>query len=235
MSPSTSNEAVRQATGREWDFWFALLSRAEAGAAEGTPAFGRPDDADAERPSELDHPSLVRILAREHPELGGWWQQMIVVEYEKEMGRRVTGETADAGFQLGVQKTLDAAPADAWAALTGPHGLDSWLAGDSDAVGLTLEEGAVYGEPAAAGAPNAPADRPSGEVRVLVPGERIRLTWQPGDWPRASTLQIRVDGKDNGTTRVSVHHEHLPDEDARDAMRQRWRAALNDLAERLES
>ncbi len=234
MSPSTSNEAVRQATGREWDYWFALLSRAEAEEAEGTPAFGRPPDADAERPPELDHPALVRLLAREHPELSGWWQQMIVVEYEKEMGRRTTGETADAGFQLGVQKTIATSPESVWEALADPHGLAAWL-GDQDPVDLTLQEGATFGDPDAATDPHAPADEPSGEVRVMVPGERVRLTWQPGDWPRASTLQVRVDGKPNGKTRVSVHHEHLPHEDARDAMRDRWQEALNALAERLES
>ncbi len=108
MSPSTSAEAVRQTTGREWDYWFALLSRIEADEAEGTPAFGPPEDADSVPPDRLDHASLVQRLAAEHPELSGWWQQMIVVEYEKETGRRVTGETADAGFQVGIQKTIDA-------------------------------------------------------------------------------------------------------------------------------
>lgn len=75
---------------------------------------------------------------------------------------------------------------------------------------------------------------PSGEIRVLVPDERVRLTWQPGSWPRASTLQISVEEKENGKTRVSVHHEHLPDEDARAAMRDRWKAALAGLADRVE-
>ena len=229
MSPATTNEAVRQATGREWDYWFALLAEAEASAAEGTPVFGRPDDADSERPPQLDHPALVAVLASEHPEIGSWWQQMIAVEYEKEMGRRVTGETADAGFQVGVQKTIDAAPDRVWAALVDGNGLPTWL-GEAGPVALALEEGAGYGDPSVAADPATPTDEPSGEIRVLVDGERIRLTWQPGDWPRASTLQIRVEEKANGKTRVAVHHEHLPDEEAREAMRTRWKAALEDLA-----
>lgn len=224
MSPSVSEQAVREATGREWDYWFALLAEAEAATAEGTTAFGRPDSAADARPDELDHPALAAILESEHPELSGWWRQQIVVEYEREMGRRVVGQTADGGFQLGAQKTVTASPDRVWAALIDPAGLPAWLGDDVD---LTLEEGATYGDPAA-------GRELSGEIRVLVPGRRVRLTWQPGPWPRPSTLQVRVDAKGNGKTRVRIHHEHLPDADAREHMRTRWQAALEELARTVE-
>ena len=222
MSPSISDDAVRQATGREWDYWFAALADAEAAAAEGTTAFGRPDSAEDTRPDELDHQALVGVLRSQHPELSGWWRQTIVVEYEKEMGRRVVGETADTGFQLGVQKTMAASAEQLWAALVGPDGLPSWLGED---VELSLEEGATYGDPDSG---------PAGEVRVLVPGERIRLTWQPGDWERPSTLQVRVEEKGEEKATVSIHHEHLPDGDAREEMQTRWNAALEEMARKVE-
>lgn len=211
MSPSISDPAVRDATGLGWDDWFGLLADAEAEA--GTEGEGGP---------ALDHQALVAWLKSEHPALSGWWRQMITNEYEKHTGRRVTGQTLDAGFQVGVQKTVAAARADIWSVLTGGQGVASWLGDD---VSLALEEGAGYGA----------VDGPSGEVRVLVPGDRLRLTWQPGDWPRPSTLQVRLTGTDDGRTVVSVHHEHLPDRPARDAMRVRWREALAELARRLES
>lgn len=207
MSPSTSDAAVRNATGREWDEWFAILAEAERSQGDGAP---------------LGHKALVAFLRSEHSDLSGWWRQMVVVEYEKHTGRRVTGETAEAGFQLGAQKTMAASSDDVWAALTAPDGLAAWLGDDID---LAFEEGADYGAD----------DGPSGEVRVVVPGDRVRLTWQPGTWPRPSTLQVRVTPKGRNRTTVGVHHEHLPDEAARDAMRDRWKAALAELAERVES
>lgn len=215
MSPSISGAAVRDATGRGWDEWFGLLAGAEAAVAEarggGGPASG-----------ELDHKVLVAWLKSEHPALSGWWRQMITNEYEKHAGRRVTGQTLDAGFQVGVQKTLAASAEDLWTLVTGAAGVASWLGDD---VSLVLEEGISYGA----------ADGPSGEVRVVVPGDRLRLTWQPGDWPRPSTLQLRLTRKGGGRTVVSVHQEHLPDRTTRDAMRARWQAALADLAERVGS
>lgn len=207
MSPSISDAAVRKATGREWDEWFAILADAERSQGSGSP---------------LGHKALVAYLRSEDPDLSGWWRQMVVVEYEKHAGRRVTGETADTGFQLGAQKTMAASSDDVWAALTAPDGLAAWLGDD---VGLTLEEGADYGAD----------DGPSGQVRVVVPGDRVRLTWQPGTWPRPSTLQVRVRAKGSDRTTVGFHHEHLPDEAARDAMRAHWKTALAALAERVES
>ena len=224
MSPSISDDAVREATGRSWDDWFDILSNAESAAAEESPAEAPEDDA-------LDHKALVAFLRSEHPDLSGWWRQMIVVEYEKETGRRVTGETAGTGFQLGVQKTLAASAERVWAALVDPDGLPSWLGAD-----LTLEEGAVYGgEEAEAGAGATSGGGPTGEVRVLVPGERIRLTWQPGDWPRPATLQVRVTPKAEDRATVAVHLEHLPGEEAREAMRTRFKAALAELTETVGS
>lgn len=215
MTPSISNAAVRDATGREWDAWFGLLAGAEAAAAGAQGAGGATS-------RELDHKALVAWLKSEHPGLSGWWRQMITNEYEKHTGRRVTGQTMDAGFQVGVQKTLAAPLDELWTLLIGDGGVASWLGED---VPLRLEEGARYGAD----------DGPSGEVRVVVPGDRIRLTWQPGQWPRPSTLQVRLTRKEDGRTVVSVHHEHLPDRATRDAMRVKWREVLAGLAERVRA
>jgi uncharacterized protein YndB with AHSA1/START domain len=212
MNPSISDAAVCDATGREWKEWFGLLAGTESAAAEAQGGQG----------PELDHKALVAWLKSEYPGLSGWWRQMITNEYEKHTGRRVTGQTLDAGFQVGVQKTLAASADDLWSRLTGSGGVASWLGDD---VSLVLEEGASYGA----------GDGPSGEVRVVVPGDRLRLTWQPGAWPRPSTLQVRLTGKGDGRTVVSLHHEHLPDRSTRDAMRVRWREVLADLAERAGS
>ncbi|NIP81313.1 MAG: hypothetical protein GWM90_19695 [Gemmatimonadetes bacterium] len=198
MAGPVSDEAVRSATGRDWEGWFGILAAAETG-------------------SEWSHRRLVELLKAGHVDtVSAWWRQMIVTRYEQHVGRRRAGQTLDTGFQVGVRRTLDAPVTEAWEALLAPGGLAAWLGAD-----LEIEEGAHYGDPGGA----------HGQVRVVVPGDRLRLTWQPGDWPRASTLQVRVSSAGERRSVVSFHHEHLPDEAAREAMRTRWRSALDALAD----
>jgi len=88
---ATSDEAIRQRTGRGWEEWFDLLD--EWGAAE--------------RP----HKEVARRVAAE---LGieplAWNAQAITVSYERARGRRVVGERSD-GFAVTVQRTV-AAPVE---------------------------------------------------------------------------------------------------------------------------
>lgn len=221
MSSRPSEEAVREATGQGWNHWFGLLAEAEEEAGE-----------------EWSHQELVGFLEAGHRDVvSGWWRQMIVNEYEKHADRRVTGETADGGFQVGVSRTLGASREVLWEAITAPDGLAAWL---GDGIEMRFEEGAGY----AAGADSAPGEEeveqvrratpaPHGEVRVVVPEDRVRLTWQPGGWPRPSTLQVRLSESRSGKTTVTIHHEHLPDLEAREAMRARWKGALSAIAERV--
>lgn len=66
-------------------------------------------------------------------------------------------------------------------------------------------------------------------IRSETPGRVLRASYQPAGWPDPSTLQLRVLPAATGTT-LAVHHEHLPDSEAREAMRQHWAAALERLA-----
>lgn len=192
-----SDAAVRSATGRGWDDWFARLDAAGAGA--------------------LDHKAIVAIVRDVEGLTNGWWQQAVTVAYEKARGLRATvGETADAGFQVGVQRTVAMSSDEAWAWLTTGAGRDAWL-GRTEA--LPLEPGARY----------RCEDGTTGEVRRVEPGRRVRLTWQPPGWSSASTVQITITPKDDRCT-VGFHQERLPDGDAREAMKARWRAVLAELA-----
>ena len=195
-----SAEAVREATGRGWDEWFQLLDA--AGAAD------------------LPHGEIVAVLRRGHPAVSGWWQQSITVEYERARGKRVVGQTAGAGFQLGVQRSVAATAAEAWELITTRPGL--WL---GEGAAVAFAEGERYEVPAGPGAPGA-----SGEVRVVKPGVRLRMTWQPEGWAAPATLQLTLAESGPGRTVVSAHLEKLPGADAREAMRARWRAALERIA-----
>lgn len=86
--PTVSDGAVEAATDRRWDAWFAALD--EAGAAE------------------RSHKEIVAWPRDEASLANASWQQNVTMEYEKARGMRATvGETADAGFQVGAQRTVD--------------------------------------------------------------------------------------------------------------------------------
>lgn len=196
-SPSrVSDDAVRRATGQDWAAWFAALDAAGAHA--------------------WTHKEIVAWLAGPGGLTNGWWQQSVTVEYEKERGLRApVGETADAGFQVGAQRTLDLPAAEAWSLLMERPGPDAWLGAGTD---FRPTPGHVYRA----------EDGTHGEVRTVRPGFRVRLTWHPPDWRAPTTLQITLTPKGERTT-VGFHHERLPDAEARTAMRARWTRVLDTL------
>jgi uncharacterized protein YndB with AHSA1/START domain len=67
----------------------------------------------------------------------------------------------------------------------------------------------------------------TGEICVVKPGDRLGMTWQPEGWAAPATLQLTVSTTRAGNTPVHAHLERLPDADAREAMRARWRLALD--------
>lgn len=201
MLERISPDALREATGQDWDRWLDVLDA--AGAAD------------------WSHKEIVSHLEREHgSETTSWWRQSIAVGYEQARGKRVLGETRDAGFQVGVQRSIDASRAEAWDLLTSRPEL--WLGAGA---AVAFEEGERYevrGQGGAAGA--------SGEIRVVKPGERLRLTWQPEDWEAPATVQLTLLESASGKTAIQAHLEKLPDGEAREAMRSRWREALERVA-----
>jgi hypothetical protein len=83
---ATSDEAIRERTGRGWEEWFDLLD--EWGA------------------TELTHREIARRIAGE---LGidplAWNAQAITMSYERTRGMRVAGQRAD-GFAITAQKSV---------------------------------------------------------------------------------------------------------------------------------
>lgn len=64
--------------------------------------------------------------------------------YEHERGIREVGETADAGYQIGVQRTLPVPKDQLWELLTSPDGLAIWL-GEGES--FPIEPGQTYNTP----------------------------------------------------------------------------------------
>ena len=101
---NSSDAAVKKATGKTWEQWFALLDK--AGAAK------------------LDHKGIVAICAKHFD--GGWWCQMVTVEYEQARGLRKKHETA-SGYQISRSKTIEAPISAIYALCNDPKRRTKWL------------------------------------------------------------------------------------------------------------
>lgn len=202
----SSDASVREATGRGWVEWFEWLG---ARAAD-----------------ELDHKSIVALLAEDGELESGWWQQNVSVRYEQHIGRRRPGEAQDGTFQVGSRRTFRSSPLRTWELLTTPEGAAAWL-GDApqpwwDGHAGGPEKGDVL-------------ETPGGEryeVRSYADGTRMRLRTLGPLLPR-TTVQLTVMGE-RGRTVVNLHQEGIPDEPMRDAMREQWKRALDRIGELLD-
>lgn len=121
-----------------------------------------------------------------------------------------TGLTKDAGWQLGVRRTVPSPPDEVWEYLLG-RGLAVWL-GDTD-----------LGDP---GGAYETADGVRGQIRSRADGLRIRLTWQPPEWSHDSTLQITLLPAATGTT-IGLHQERLVSAEQREDLLGHWREILD--------
>jgi uncharacterized protein YndB with AHSA1/START domain len=192
---NVSSQAVRKATGKTWDEWIAFLD--EKGARDKT------------------HKEIVNLLSTGHYIESAWWVQMVTVGYELAQGSRLVGETATAGFEIGVQKTIPISRQKTWKLITSPEGIKTWL---GDVPNLRFKVGCRYET----------TDGTSGVIRSIKHGERIRLTWQPRGRANPATLQISLVPTGNKTS-VRIHHERLVDEAERGQMREHWRETLERL------
>jgi hypothetical protein len=104
---ATSDEKIRQRTGRGWEEWFALLD--DSGAAE------------------RSHREIARWLAET---LGAsplaWNVQAIVSSYELTRGLREVGEKED-GFAITASRTVEVPVERLYAAVVEAPGREDWL------------------------------------------------------------------------------------------------------------
>jgi uncharacterized protein YndB with AHSA1/START domain len=124
-----------------------------------------------------------------------------------------TGQTKDAGWEVGVRKTVDAPIDTVWSFLLG-KGLPLWL-GNTE---LILEKGASYETD----------DDIGGTVLSYNEGLRIRLSWKPEEWDHDSTLQLTVKEAATGTT-IGFHQERLSGREERKIMLGHWKEVVQTL------
>ncbi|SCK05588.1 Uncharacterized conserved protein YndB, AHSA1/START domain [Streptomyces sp. WMMB 714] len=131
---------------------------------------------------------------------------------------RPTGLTKDAGYEIGVSRTLPVPPEAVWDYLTGPEGQAAWL-GEGPAV--ELRRGARY----------TLADGTAGEVRGCRPGVRLRLTHRPPEGGE-STVQFTIQARGSRSV-LQFHQERLADARERERQRHHWRAVMERVTDAL--
>ncbi len=131
------------------------------------------------------------------------------------------GKTKDAGWQIGVSKTVPYPIDQVWALLTSTKGVAIWL-------------GAVAELETTKGAPYRTSAGVVGEVRSFLPYDRIRLTWRGHDWDHDTTVQVATVGKDD-TTLLRFHQERLAGPEERKRQRVHWQTVMDAVMTALKS
>ena len=130
------------------------------------------------------------------------------------------GRTKDAGWQIGVSKTIDRPVDEVWDFVTSPAGVAIWL---GEGVTLLNEKGTAYET----------KDGTRGELRSYRDLTRVRLTWQPADWPHETTIQLAVTATGKSKARLVVHQERLANADEREHQRKHWQGVITELAAKI--
>ena len=135
------------------------------------------------------------------------------------MEQRQVGKTRDAGWQIGVSRTVHVDLDTAWDFLISQPGIAIWL---GSGVEPPLRVGDGYVTDAGV----------RGEVRSVRERDRVRMTWQPPDRSKAATLQVALRQAATGCT-FRFHAERLADSDERERMRSHLKAIAGRLEEEL--
>jgi len=107
FKPPMSDAKVTEATGRDWQQWFALLDEWNA--------------------TSHSHTEIARWLVAEH-EVAGWWSQSITVAYEQARGLRAPGQRPD-GWAVSATKTIAVPVERLFAAFEDEELRERWLPG----------------------------------------------------------------------------------------------------------
>lgn len=107
-----SDESVKNATGRTWAMWVALLDKADA--------------------KEISHPALTKHIRATY-DTPSWWTQMVAVGYERIRGLRAQGQQRSGDWSVSKSKTVGVPLAKLYAAFNA-RGRAKWM----DGVKLTV-------------------------------------------------------------------------------------------------
>jgi len=102
----SSDEAVKEKTGKVWAEWFRVLDKAGA--------------------KKMPHKEIAAYLYEKHS-VPGWWSQMVSVAYEHERGIRQKFQKCDGEFSASGSRTIAAPMEKAFTAWTDDKMRKRWL------------------------------------------------------------------------------------------------------------
>nr|WP_026423222.1 SRPBCC domain-containing protein [Actinokineospora inagensis] len=137
------------------------------------------------------------------------------------VGTYEPGLTQDAGWQIGVSRTLAQPLAKVWDFISGPTGLTIWLGPGAT---LTPTRGSRY----------TTTTGTTGEVRGYRPQDRIRVTCRPAGWDHVTTIQVTLTANGPKTT-LRFHQEWLTNAAERTRQRTHWQSILTHIESALQS
>jgi uncharacterized protein YndB with AHSA1/START domain len=140
--------------------------------------------------------------------------------HPKEAESVPTGLTKDAGWQIGVSRTLPLPVTAVWDYLMSPGGVARWL---GPGARLPARPGEPYRTDAGA----------EGELRSLRPYDRVRLTLG------STVVQVTVSPAPSAAgagerTVLRFHQDHMSGAPERERRRAHWRAVMDEVAGELE-
>lgn len=127
-----------------------------------------------------------------------------------------TGLTKDAGWQIGVSRTLPHPPALVWEFVSGREGLALWLGPGAKLD--PLQRGTSYRTDSGI----------AGQLRGYRQGERIRLTYG------STTVQVGLTPAPGGRTVLRFHQERMACARERERQRVHWRGVVDRIAAALD-
>lgn len=129
-----------------------------------------------------------------------------------------------------IVRRIKASPARVWAAITRPEQMIQWWGPDA---GPTLD---VEADVRPGGRfsvvfrlLNGDEHNPTGRYREVVPEEKLVFTWDLPGAAEPETLVTFLLRPIDGGTELTLRHERLPDEAARDSHEQGWNGLLDKL------
>ena len=131
--------------------------------------------------------------------------------------------------QVVVTKVVKASPEEVFEAFTNPEIMAKWFFGVEDwsvEVSNTLEIGGKYILNMVA--TDGKEYKHTGEYKVIAPPEKLVFTWN-SDFVRNTVVTVKFRQVADGTE-VTLEHDFLPTDKARDDHRKGWTVCLGNLA-----
>lgn len=200
MEKGIKDSSVIKATGRSITDWVTTIQNSQKG--------------------DLSHREIAEFLSKEHG-LTSWWAQEITVLYEKQTGKRVTGQTQSSGFQIGVSKTLPVKRDELWNIIITPKVFALIVSDNINPETIinqkrTSETGIEY------------------KITTWESRSHMRMQWKLPEWHSYSILQVRLAAQKSGRTVLTFHQEKMADESIREDMRLHWKEVLTKLEQTIK-